>query len=85
MTCWIIENLRGLLKWLLRISESVRAYADLILSSQASERSGMIGNAASALTAQRTFLNNFENVVDRRVNIRENIKRYNETLELRTE
>ena len=29
---------------------------------------------ASALTAQKAFLNNFENVVDRRVDIREDIK-----------
>ena len=37
---------------LLRISESVRAYAYLILSSQASARSSIVGNTASALTAQ---------------------------------
>ena len=36
---------------LLRISESVRAYAYLILSSQASARSIIVGNTASALTA----------------------------------
>ena len=38
---------------LLRISESVRAYVYLILSSQASARSGIVGNTASALTAQK--------------------------------
>ena len=65
---------------LLTISESVRAYAYLILSSQASARSGIVGNTASALTAQSDFLNNFENVVNRRVNIQEDIKRYQETL-----
>ena len=56
---------------LLRISESVRAYAYLILSSQASARSEIVGNAASALTAQSAFLNNFEDIVNRRVDIRE--------------
>ena len=34
---------------------------------------------ATALTAQKAFLNNFENVVKRRVDIREDIKRYQET------
>ena len=65
---------------LLRISESVRAYAFLILSSQASARSSIVGNTASALTAQSAFLNNFENVVNHRVDIREDIKRYQDTL-----
>ena len=34
----------------------------------------------STLTAQSAFLNNFGNVVNRRVDIREDIKRYQETL-----
>ena len=59
---------------LLGISESVRAYAYLILSSQASGRFRIIGNTASVLTAQKAFLNNFENDVNRRVDIREDIK-----------
>ena len=65
---------------MLRISESVRAYAYLILSSQASARSGIVGNTASALTAQSAFLNNFENIVNRRLDIREDTKRYQDTL-----
>ena len=65
---------------LYKISESVRAYAYLILSSQAYARSEIVGNTASALTAQSAFLNNFENVVNRRVDIREDIKRYQDTL-----
>ena len=65
---------------LLKISESVRAYAFLILSSQASARSGIVGNTASALTAQSAFLNNFEDIVNRSVNIQEDIKRYQDTL-----
>ena len=81
MTRWIIEKLVGFTDiGLYRISESVRAYTYLILSSQASARSGIIGNTASALTAQSAFLNNFENVVNRRVNIQEDIKRYQDTL-----
>ena len=65
---------------LLRISESVRAYAYLILSSQASARYSIVGNTTSALTAESAFLNNFENVVNCRVDIREDIKRYQDTL-----
>ena len=65
---------------MLRISESVRAYAYLILSSQASARSSIVGNTASALTAQSAVLNNFEDIVNHRVNIQEDIKRYQDTL-----
>ena len=81
MTRWIIEKSVGFTDvGLLRISESVRAYAYLILSSQVSARSSIIGNTASALTAQSAFLNNFENVVNRRVDIHEDVKRYQDTL-----
>ena len=81
MTRWIIEKSVGFTDvGLLRISESVRAYAYLILSSQASARSSIIGNSASSLTAQSAFLNNFENVVNRKVDISEDIKHYQETL-----
>ena len=65
---------------LLRISESVRAYASFILSSQASARSSIVGNSASSLTAQPAFLNNFEYIVNRKVDVRGDIKRYQDTL-----
>ena len=81
MTQWIIEKSVGFTDvGLLRISESVTAYAYLILSSQASARSSIVGDTMSALTAQSAFLNNFENVVNRRVDIREDIERYQDTL-----
>ena len=64
MTPWIIEKSDGFTDvGLLKISESVRAYAYFILSSQASARSGIVANTASALTAQSAFLNNFEDTV----------------------
>ena len=70
MTLWIIEKSQSFTNaGLLRISESIRAYAYLILSSQASTKCRIIGNTASALIAQRVFLNNFENVVNRTVDI----------------
>ena len=56
MTRWIIEKSQGFTDMgLLRISESVRAYAYLILSSQASARSGIVGNTTSALTSSESF------------------------------
>ena len=83
MTRWILEKSVGFTQTdvgLLRISESVRTYAYLILSSQASARSGIVGNTASALTAQSAFLNNFEDIVNHTVNIQEDIKCYQDTL-----
>ena len=81
MTWWIIEKSLGFTDvGLLRILGSVRAYAYLILSSQASARSSIIRNSTSSLTAQSAFLNNFENVVNRKVDIQEDVKRYQETL-----
>ena len=72
ITRWITEKSVGFTDVvLLRISESVRAYAYLILSSQASARSSIVGNMASSLTAQSAFLNNFEGIVNCRVNIQE--------------
>ena len=81
MTRWIIEKSVGFTDvGLYRISESVRAYAYLILSSQASAKSSIVTNTMSALTAQSAFLNNFEDIVNRRVNIQEDIKHYQDTL-----
>ena len=63
MTRWIIGTSVGFTDvGLLRILESVRAYA--YLSSQASARSGIVGNTASVLTAQSALLNNFEDIVN---------------------
>ena len=54
MTQWIIEGSVGFTDvGLYKISESVRAYAYLILSSQASDRYSIIANMASA--AQSAF------------------------------
>ena len=65
MTQWIIEKSVGFTDaGQNKVSESIRAYAYLILSSQASARSSIIGNTASALTAQSAFLNNFEDIVN---------------------
>ena len=44
ITCWIIEKSQGFTVGLFRISGSVRAYAYLILSSQASAKLHIVGN-----------------------------------------
>ena len=64
MTQWKIEKSVSFTDvGLLRISESIRAYAYLILSPQASARSSIVGNTESALTSQSAFLNKFEDIV----------------------
>ena len=79
---WIIEKSDGLTTLgLQKISESVRDYAYLILTSQTSTRGQIVGIESRNLDAQRTFLNSFENIVNRRVNIPEDIRRFQKTLQ----
>ena len=79
---WIIEKSDGLTKpGLKKISESVRDYAYLILMSQASTRGPVIGNDAQELEAQEVFLNTFENIINRRVNIPEDKQRFQKALQ----
>ena len=44
-------------------------------------RGPIVGHEARNLDAQRTFLNTFENIVNRRVNIPEDIRRFQKTLQ----
>ena len=79
---WIIEKSDGLTTLgLQKISETVRDYAYLILTSQTSTRGQIIGHEARNLDAQRVFLNTFEDVVARRVSIPEDIQRLQKTLQ----
>ena len=79
---WIIEKSDGLTTLgLQKLSESVRDYAYLILTAQTSVRAQIIGHEARNLDAQRVFLNNFENIVNRRVDISEDIQRFQKTLQ----
>ena len=79
---WIIEKLDGLTTLgIQKLSESVRDYAHLILTSQTSTRGPIVGHEVRNLDAQRTFLNTFENIVNRRVNIPEDIRRFQKTLQ----
>ena len=79
---WIIEKSDGLtMLGLQKLSETVQDYTYLILTSQTSTRGPIIGHEARNLDAQRTFLNTFENIVNRRVNIPEDIQRFQKTLQ----
>ena len=79
---WIIDKSDGLTTLgLLKLSETVRDYTYLILTSQTSMKGPIIGHEARNLDAQRTFLNTFENIVNRRVNIPEDIRRFQKTLQ----
>ena len=79
---WIIEKSDGLTTLgLQKLSETVQDYTYLILTSQTSTRGPIIGHEARNLDAQRTFLNTFENIANRRVNIPEDIQRFQKTLQ----
>ena len=80
---WIIEKSEGLTTLgIQKLSESVRDYAYLVLlTSQTSTRGPIVGHEARNLDAQCTFLNTFENIVNRRVNIPEDIRRFQKTLQ----
>ena len=56
-----------------KLSETVRDYTYLILKSQISMRGPIVGREVRNLDAERVFLNRFENIVNRRVDIPEDI------------
>ena len=71
---WIIKKSDGLIMLgLQKLSQTVRDYAYLILTSQTSMRGPIIGHEARNLDAQRVFLNTFENILNRRIDIPEDI------------
>ena len=53
----------------------------MILTSQTSTRGPIVGHEARNLDARQTFLNTLENIVNRRVNIPEDIRRFQKTLQ----
>ena len=79
---WIIQNANGLTTvGLQKLSETVRDYTYLVLTSRTNTRGPIVGHEARNLDAQRVFLNTFENIVNRRVNIPEDIQRFQKTLQ----
>ena len=79
---WIIEKSDGITRpGIEKLSELVRDYAYLILTSQTSTRSQIIGSGASEFDAQCAFLNTFENIIVRRVDIPEDKLRFKKVLQ----
>ena len=79
---WSIERSDGITEsGIEKISELVRDYAYLILTSQTSTRSQIIGFGASEFDAQRMFLNTFKNIVVRRFDIPEDKRRFQNVLQ----
>ena len=78
---WIINSSHGFTKSALeKISESIRAYSYLTLTSQAAARHGILGDTAPALAAQRIFYDNLEDVINKVVSLEDDIGRYQNTL-----
>ena len=74
---WIIEKSDSLTTvGLKKLPETVRDYTYLISTSQTSRRSPIVGHTARNLDAHKVFLNTFENVINRRVDIPEDVQRF---------
>ena len=59
----------------------MRDYAYLILTSETSTRGQIVGHTARNLDAQQVFLNTFENIINRKVDIPEDIQRFQKALQ----
>ena len=78
---WIRPNSHGFTKaGLEKISESIRAYSYLVLTSQAGARHGILGSTAESLVAQRLFHDNLEDVINKAVSLQDDVTRYQNTL-----
>ena len=78
---WIQDHSFGLSKvGVQKLSESVRAYVFLILSSQSSARSSIIGKDGRALDAQKIWQTSFEQIVKSDFGIANEIQRYQNVL-----
>ena len=74
---WIVEKSDGLtMLGIQKLFQTVRDYAYVILTSQTSRRGPVIGHEARNVDAQQVFLNNFENIINRSVDISEDIQRF---------
>ena len=78
---WILDKSHGLTRiGIEKLSESVRMYAYLILSSQANARSSIIGNNSKAIDAQHIFLKSFEELIIKPVETSNEIARFQNVL-----
>ena len=82
LTRWIITQSKGFTKkGIEQISRSVRAYVYLVLTSQAQERSSIVGNSAPAVDAQKVFKSTFKALISEGHSIGIDIERYQGVLE----
>ena len=65
----------------IKLSETVRDYTYLILTNQGSTRGQIVGLTARNLDAQKVLLNTFEHIINRRVDIPEDIRKFQNTLQ----
>ena len=78
---WITNSSHGFTKaGVEKISESIRAYSYLVLTSQAAARHGILGDTAPALAAQRIFYDNLEDIINKVVSLEDDIARYQSAL-----
>ena len=82
LTRWIITQSKGFTKkGIEQISRSVRAYVYLVLTSQAQERSSIVGNSAPAVDAQKVFKSTFNALINEDYSIGTDIEKYQGVLE----
>jgi len=78
---WIMNSSHGFTKHgLEKISDSIRAYSYLVLTSQSAARHAILGKNAQAITAQRLFYDNLEDVINKSVSLQDDIARYQSVL-----
>ena len=78
---WIMPDSYGFTKsGIEKISESIRAYTYLVLTSQVAARHAILGNGAEAIVAQRLFHDNLEDVINKTVSLQDDISRYQDSL-----
>ena len=78
---WIMNSSHGFTKaGLEKISESIRAYTYLVLTSQAAARHVILGETAPSIAAQRLFYDNLEDVINKAVSLQSDIARYQSVL-----
>ena len=78
---WIMPDSQGFTKaGIEKISESIRAYTYLILTSQYGARHGILGGGAEAIVAQRLFHDNLEDVINKTVSLQDDVSRYQDSL-----
>ena len=79
---WIVPTSPGLTsKGLVKLSESIRLYARLILGSQFQVRASILGSNASSFSVQQNYLQELQSVITRLENIQDDINKFQNLLQ----